>query len=510
MSGTIDTLFQDALIHAQNRAQAYTTYLTLASVNRDYPDSHLPLTRRKICLFYAVDPDPMLQNIAHVLECEFAAQQTMPVWAISQFVKGERDREVLNILRTFTANMIVNPFRPAPLEDIWGALKFVVIDICGASEGRLIELCSWMNQQTGGRLLSKTQGDLDLEFQALRLGAFSRETVALGNTVYKISQILGSRAARGRKFLTCVARPEHSQKSVVLRFGAHPISCPLAQDPQMALRYAQELNRGCDYAWVYPPVLANKLIGGVSISDLLFALDFERWKDKPLTFSQEALARKVGRFFSRCRDNGKMPRSPEDFKKLGVKPSGEDGAKFWQTAPIAMCPFTWDTCEKMKRALSGEGIILFQLMSQDLKVDEEANWDLSRRVREIGSSLIKTGTPPPLLKDDDELYIAQLNKISDVTLALKKYDEKVVGKLIGHWLNYTNVTLIDAWDRLESDIEGLLIAQENHDYPLSHDLTPLLHQIKVVQGKAFEPPPSSPSKYLGEWVKSFSRLFEEE
>ena len=95
-------------------------------------------------------------------------------------------------------------------------------------------------------------------------------------------------------------------------------------------------------------------------------------------------------------------------------------------------------------------------------------------------------------------------------LTAKGYNSGVTGKLIGHWLQYTNVTLIEAWSRLESDIEGLLIAQEQHDYELPHDLTPLLNELKVMQGKAFEPPPPSQSKYLSEWVESLGGFFKEE
>ena len=92
-------------------------------------------------------------------------------------------------------------------------------------------------------------------------------------------------------------------------------------------------------------------------------------------------------------------------------------------------------------------------------------------------------------------------------LTAKGYNSGAVGKLIGHWLTYTNVTLVEAWNCLESDVEGLLIAQEQHDYELPHDLYPLLHKIKVVQGKAFEPPPASPSKYLGDLVARLSGVF---
>ena len=509
LNETIDNLFQGALMHAQDRAQAYTTFLKLAIASRDYPDGHLSMTRRKICIFYAVNPDPTLDNVIHVFECEFAAQQTMPVWAINQFVKRERGQAVLDILKTFATNMIVKPLDPAPLKNMWGASKFVVIDLCGGTEAKLIELYSWWNCLSGGRLLSLTQGDLDLKFQALRLDASDRQEIALGDTVYKITRILGSEKAEGRKFLTCLASPRDSQKPVVLRFGAHPSSCPLVQDPQMALRYAQELDREGDYDWPYPPVLANQIIDGVSISDFLRVLNFEKWKNKPLTFSQEALIRKVGRLLVRCRDHGKIPRSSEEFKKLGVKPSGEDGVKFLQTAPIAMRPFTWERCEEIKRLLSGEGIALFQLMSEGLKVDEEANWELSRRVREVRAELIETGKLPKLREDDQEIYIDQRNKISAVMrhLTAKGYNSGAVGKLIGHWLTYTNVTLVEAWNCLESDVEGLLIAQEQHDYELPHDLYPLLHKIKVVQGKAFEPPPASPSKYLGDLVARLSGVF---
>jgi len=510
LNGTVETLFQEALIHAQNRAEAYTTHLKFAIANRDYPENPLlPLTRRKVCIFFAINPDPTLDNVIHVFECEFAAQQTMPVWAMKQFVERKRGQAVLDILKTFATNMIVKPLDPAPLKNMWGASKFVVIDLCGETEAKLIELYSWWNCLSGGRLLSLTQGDLDLKFQALRLDASDRQEIALGDTVYKITRILGSEKAEGRKFLTCLASPKDSQKPVVLRFGAHRRSCPLVQDPQMALKYAQELDRKGEYDWLYPPVLANDLIEGVSISDFLFVLNFKKWKDKPLTFSQEALARKVGRLLVRSRDHGKVPRSSEEFKKLGVKPSGEDGVKFLQTAPIAMRPFTWERCEEIKRLLSGEGIALFQLMSEGLKVDEEANWELSRRVREVRAELIETGKLPKLREDDQEIYIDQRNKISAVMrhLTAKGYNSGAVGKLIGHWLTYTNVTLVEAWNCLESDVEGLLIAQEQHDYELPHDLYPLLHKIKVVQGKAFEPPPASPSKYLGDLVARLSGVF---
>jgi len=513
LSGTVEALFQDALIHVENRAAAYTTHLKFAIANRDYPENPLlPLTRRKVCIFFAINPDPTLDNVIHVFECEFAAQQTMPVWAMKQFVERKRGQAVLDILKTFATNMIVKPLDPAPLKNMWGASKFVVIDLCVGTEAKLIELYSWWNCLSGGRLLSLTQGDLDLKFQALRLEASDRREIALGGTVYKITRILGSEKAEGRKFLTCKAISKDGQKPVVLRFGAHPSSCPLVQDPQMALRYAQELDREGDYDWPYPPILANEIIEGVSISDFLFVLNFEKWKNKPLTFSQETLVRKVGRLLVRCRDHEKIPRSSEEFKKLGIKPSGEDGVKFLQTAPIAMRPFTWERCEEMKRLLSGEGITLFQLMSEDLKVDEEANWELSRRVREIRAALIDTGALPKLREDDQENYIDQRNKISAVMrhLTAKGYNSGVTGKLIGHWLQYTNVTLIEAWSRLESDIEGLLIAQEQHDYELPHDLTPLLNELKVMQGKAFEPPPPSQSKYLSEWVESLGGFFKEE
>ncbi len=502
--------YEEVIRDVLETTQHYERYLKIELLNGGWSRSVAwGNVRRKISSFSAVRLDPSVEKVQRVFEVEFATQQQFPIELIKRFVDGDRSQEVLDSIKVFTERLLIHPFhQELALEDIWGALQFAVIDLIGGKEKNVADLCCLINRFSGGRLFSMTAGLMDEKFQALRKeGVYLGGNTILNGTAYKIVKILGREDAEGRDFLSCLTETPSGERKVI-RLGPHPMSSCLCGDKKLWARYAKEQAMskqsipppwGWDFVWknpwLYRPLPPDKIVNGVWIGPFLQVLDFGAWKDKHLPCSERALVEKGGSLFVELQNLDILPDGQEEFRKIGVIPEGD--GKFWQISPIALCPFTNVRAERAMRLMAHEGLGVFKTLGRLFK--EDLRWDLKERVEEIATTLCNSGKLPPLCSDDKDDLIDQRNKATRVTKHLmnKGFQEKQIGRAIGYWLKYTEVVLVAEWERLEADIEYLLLAQKDHTYPLPQELTPILEMLNTQES------PASPTKQFLDGLKGF-------
>jgi len=515
----IKELYEAQILLLKEMVRTYATYLRECSAGGVSPTFMSDYRVRIQVLAEALEEDPRarteeIDTISAVLNVEACIRREF-AGLIRRYVKEGLTEQIKAELLLLGRNLFVFPYAfdlHLTLDEAWKAIRYV-LGIFGGNEKQLYEIFSVLDQGSRHRMLWKTQGLLNPDFQARRLDNFYRNEIVLNGTNYKIVEVLGKSDPQGRGFLTCVVKSPTEEKKVI-RFGAHEVSAALTLSAETSILYEnvrRQEKDACEaeykhsppledpqHEWIFPTLLPDEIIQGAWVGPWIQTLFFADWGKSPLTPEQLAQLEKSSEVFLAAFQHGKIPQTLEEFEKIGVK--FVDGRYvFRQTKPLLLRDFTMGWAEVAMCLMAGQSFSVFNVLRQKLFSDSDVRWDLKDEMEPLIKSLHETGDVPELKPDASSRYIDQTNTIATIRSNLmneglknlseeesevyRKETFQLIGQIIGVWMRQTHVVQISEWDRLQSDVRHLLRALKDREYALPEDLLSMYQTLESMRAE---------------------------